>query len=41
MAGAVLAELGSEFWKGDMWLLSVVREDGAQICELQFSGSVA
>jgi hypothetical protein len=39
VAGGLLAELGSDFWNGGDWRLQVVREDGEQICELEFSAT--
>ena len=37
LAGSLLKDLGGEFWTGSDWLMHVVREDGSQLCELEFS----
>jgi hypothetical protein len=37
LAGSLLRDLGGQFWSGTDWFMQVVREDGKQVCELEFS----
>ena len=39
LAGSLLKDLGGEFWTRTDWFMEVVKEDGEQVCELEFSAS--
>ena len=41
VSGELLKDLGGKFWTGHSWIMQVVRDDGGQICELEFSAKVA
>jgi hypothetical protein len=36
-AGAILKDLGSEFWNSGEWIMRVTDESGAAVCTLRFS----
>lgn len=40
LAGALIRELGAEFWKGREWRMCVTDHDGRQLFKLRFSGTM-
>jgi len=38
MAGAVLKDLGADFWAGQDWSMRVEGQTGKTVCELLFTG---
>ncbi|EQB33529.1 DUF6894 family protein [Sphingobium ummariense] len=41
LAGALIRELGADFWQGDEWRMCVTDHDGRQLFTLLFAGTMA